>query len=260
MQQDNFYEQLASTYDDMTRFSDRLVGERRRLEFWAQNDRWQNAIDAACGTGLHAVALASLGIRTLATDASAAMLEQARNNARTHGVAIEFRHLRLQDHGCLEGGANAVLCLGNSLPHLLNRDELVQALRGFHRNLRPGGRLLLQLLNYDRILSRRERLVGMTGQENRDFLRYYTFLDPLLRFSIVTVDRRSAPVKTALQETLLYPYTRSELEKALIETGFCDPVFYADLERSPWSAETSRDTVCSALRPNEPVDPTGVNR
>ncbi|HNT66643.1 MAG TPA: class I SAM-dependent methyltransferase [bacterium] len=249
MQEVDFYNQLAESYDAMTRFDERLGRERDLLKFWVEAGCWQTVLDAACGTGLHAIALASLGIKTTASDASAAMLEQARRNAQQHGVAIDWLHLRLQDHGQLEKNVDAVLCLGNSLPHVLNAEELQVTLQGFHGLLHPGGQLIIQLLNYDRILARRERVVGINSDGRRDYLRYYTFLDTLLRFTIVTIDRGLEKLQTTLQETLLYPYTRTELEKALIDAGFSAPAMYADLNQTPWSSETSRDLVCAAAKP-----------
>jgi len=81
MQEVDFYNQLAESYDAMTRFDERLGRERDLLKFWVEAGCWQTVLDAACGTGLHAIALASLGIKTTASDASAAMLEQAQERA-----------------------------------------------------------------------------------------------------------------------------------------------------------------------------------
>ena len=58
-----------------------------------------------------------------------------------------------------------MLCLGNSLPHLLTQADLVAALRGMASVLRPGGLLILQNLNYDLRWQKQPRWFAAQGGE-----------------------------------------------------------------------------------------------
>ncbi|RPJ50835.1 MAG: class I SAM-dependent methyltransferase, partial [Acidobacteria bacterium] len=72
---EDFYKELASDYDSMTRFKQRLRGEEQMLRRWRERYGFNSALDAACGTGLHAVVLAQMGVKATAADPSAAMLD-----------------------------------------------------------------------------------------------------------------------------------------------------------------------------------------
>jgi hypothetical protein len=58
---------------------------------------------------------------------------------------------------------DAVLCLGNSLPHLMTQADLVAALRGMAGVLRPRGLFVTQNLNYDLRWVRQPRFFSAQG-------------------------------------------------------------------------------------------------
>lgn len=56
----------------------------------------------------------------------------------------------------LDGGFDAVICLGNSFAHLMDptgdQADQMQALRNFERCVKPGGLLLIDHRNFDHIV------------------------------------------------------------------------------------------------------------
>ena len=143
----------AAAYDDFSNEYDRFVNWANRLRFELPfltaklaeapqtAGRLPRVLDAACGTGQHALALAGLGYPAAGADLSAGMIERARENAleRDQNVpfaAAGFGELR-QAFG--EGSFEAVMCLGNSLPHVLDEAGLAAALSDFAAVLKPGG-------------------------------------------------------------------------------------------------------------------------
>ncbi len=93
-------------------------------------------LDVACGTGLWARRLASLGFRVTALDRSRPMLELARRRCR--GLEVTLLRADMRDLG-LEAGFDLVTCTFDSLNYLRTDRELDLALSGFARALRPGG-------------------------------------------------------------------------------------------------------------------------
>lgn len=93
------------------------------------------ALDAACGTGRHALTLSKLGHRVIGVDATEAMLAVAREKV----PEADFRTGRLQalpvDHRSID-----VLTCALALTHV---DELAPVMSEFARVLRPGGRCVL---------------------------------------------------------------------------------------------------------------------
>ena len=144
--------------------------------------------------------------------------------------------------------------MGNSLPHLLETDDLKQALQNFFATLKSGGTLILHLLNYCRILQRRERIIGVTRDtEGREFIRFYDFSEKSkIVFNLLTIDWRGNSSgqnpATSLRGVELYPYTEEELKSALAATGFSGIQSYGDLNFSPFEADSSGTLLLLAKR------------
>ncbi len=241
---ETFYNELADDYDDMTRFAARLDRERERLAGLVERFDIESCVDAACGTGLHAVALAQLGVRVIGADLSAAMLERARTNAAAAGVDIAWRRTSFADlDRHVDRPVDALLCIGNSIPHVLTPEELGASLHSFKEVLTPGGICLIQLLNYDRVLRRRERIVGAHRQGDLEFVRFYDFLDRNVRFNMLRLRWDGDRAEPELQTTTLHPYTRAELQTALETAGFADVQAGTGLDIDPFDVETANDLV-----------------
>jgi SAM-dependent methyltransferase len=108
-------------------------------------------LELGCGTGALTRHLVEAGHRVVATDASPAMLELAREAVPG---AEELRLLRLPDDPLPE--ADAVVSVGHVLSYLADEASLEAALAGAAKVLRPGGILAIDLLD----LSYGEELAG----------------------------------------------------------------------------------------------------
>ena len=150
--QDLIQQALAANYDQMTRFDERLVSERPVLKNLQNKYGFSSVLDAACGTGLHAIILAGMGFKVCGADISGEMIKQARANAKRAAVDVTWITSPMQQLSRhINGTFDAIICLGNSIAHL-NHNDLKTALAEFHRLLAKQGYLILQLLNYSVIL------------------------------------------------------------------------------------------------------------
>ena len=244
-----FYDELADSYDAITgaagraqaagAFVDELMG---RLDV-------RSAVDAACGTGLFALALARRGADVVGADISAGMLAQARRAAEAAGLNVQWVHTPMQVlAGRIDGGRDAVLCMGNSLPHLLDDADLDAALDGFSALLKPGGALVLHLLNYARILSEKERIVGVTRDGAAEYVRFYDFLPGRVRFNILRIDWQGDACRSQLSTTELRPYFLEDLTAALARGGFVAVEPFGGLDMTPFDAAQSDSLLIVAGR------------
>jgi len=122
------YDDLSVDYDRFVNWEARLAAELSFIEEQLQAVDAHGLQDAACGTGMHAIALAREGYEVTGTDLSAGMIERARVNAAKAGATVRFEvagftqlalHFLPPGAGEEQGDFDALLCLGNSLPHLL---------------------------------------------------------------------------------------------------------------------------------------------
>lgn len=104
-------------------------------------------LDAGCGQGRHALALASMGYRIVALDRAAVLLAAGR---RAAGSALWpwFVHADYARMPFPDGRFDAVLNLGTALGYRTEVEDLA-ALRELRRVLAPGGRLVLESAHRD---------------------------------------------------------------------------------------------------------------
>ncbi|MGA9405897.1 MAG: class I SAM-dependent methyltransferase, partial [Bacteroidota bacterium] len=186
----HFYDTLAYDYDTMTGFDKRFIHEKPFFHLLVQRFGITTALDAGAGTGFHSLLLGQFGVHVTALDVSKKMLERVKAHAKDLHQKIYVIESDFQDltHK-LNKKFDAVLCMGNSLPHLLTYKELVQSLKNFFTVLQPGGVLLLQLLNYDRILKNKERIQSVKEAEGVTFVRFYEFHKDYVVFNILRLKK-----------------------------------------------------------------------
>ncbi len=109
-------------------------------------------LDVTCGPGLYAVQLAQRGIRVTGTDFGPAALEYARELAKnqkvTDMVTIVETDVRTWNYPAETFDA-ALLIYGQLA--VMSKDEAQTVLNGICQSLKPGSKLVVELLNQDRI-------------------------------------------------------------------------------------------------------------
>lgn len=259
------YDEFSADYDRFVDWEGRLAAEMPFIEQVLRRVGARRVLDAACGTGMHAVGLARRGYEVVGADLSEGMVERARANAAAAGVAVRFEvagfgelteRLGVLKEKQGNGEArffDAVLCLGNSLPHVLAPEALHTALADFAACLRPGGVLLIQNLNYDRVLARQERWMDPQARREGDqewlFLRFYDFdPDGLLTFNVVRLLRSGDRWEQQVMSTRIWPLRQAELAGALRMAGFTEVVCWGDMQGAPFDAEESPNLVIGGYK------------
>jgi SAM-dependent methyltransferase len=246
------YDSFSIDYDRFVDWEGRLAAEMPFIERQLQTVDARRVLDAACGTGVHAVALAKRGYEVVGADLSVGMIERARDNAvdvpRVCFQVAGFGELRPR----VSDGFDAVLCLGNSLPHALTPESLAATLDDFAACLRPGGLLLIQNRNFDAVLRERDRWMGpqsyREGETEWLFLRFYDFgPEGLLAFNVMRLRREGgADWSQRITSTQLWPQRQEELTEALAAAGFEAITSFGDLQGAPFDAGSSPNLVVTA--------------
>ena len=111
-------------------------------------------LDITCGPGLYAVELARRGARVTGIDFSPASIRYARALAAEHRVGDRCRFIQADVRTALPDQAgldfDAALFLYGQLA-VFTRAEAAQLLQGAAATLRAGGRLAIELLDFERI-------------------------------------------------------------------------------------------------------------
>jgi SAM-dependent methyltransferase len=109
-------------------------------------------LEFGCGSGLLTRELIAAGHRVIATDASEAMLDLARD--AVGGSAVDVRRITLPDDPLPE--ADAIVAVGHPLNYLPDAGAVDRALIAIAGALRAGGRLAIDLCDLEYARARRD--------------------------------------------------------------------------------------------------------
>jgi ubiquinone/menaquinone biosynthesis C-methylase UbiE len=250
------YETLSADYDRFVDWPSRLTLELPFITDKLKERGARTILDAATGTGMHAIALVQQGYEAAGADISHGMVEQARMNAKSAGVQVRFEIAAFGElvHTFGAAGFDAVLCLGNSLPHLLSRRDLDKALGDFAACLKPGGMLLIQNRNFDAVIANHTRWMEPQSHSEKGtewiFQRFYDFeMDGLLTFNMVIL-KRHAPGSWTQQvmTSRMRPMLKVELSLSLLEAGFNSLTPYGDMSGASYDPDKSPNLIVLARK------------
>ncbi len=172
-----FYDAIADFYSLFYKdWSIQLEREGLTLRSIFRKKGIETILDVGCGPGTQAVPLASLGFNVTGVDPSQGLLEKAREIASTHNVTVDWRvgdFMTLTD--VVEGPYDAIVCKGNSLPHLLTDAEIEATIQSFYDLLRPGGVLVIGLRDFDAMLEHRPQFLPGFNHKTDDDMEFVTF-------------------------------------------------------------------------------------
>ncbi len=256
------YDSLSRNYDRFVNWQNCLAYEMpfiiTQLEAQGKEPAQTSVLDAACGTGMHVIELTQRGYPAFGTDLNKPMILKAIENATAFDIhpcfkAVGFGEIsQYAKKGLYSRGFDAVLCLGNSLPHILTQVDLDAALADFTDCLAPGGFLLIQNRNFDSVISNRQRWMEPQSYHSKDgewvFIRFYDFEpDGSIHFHILTLHRQGSPDwEQKVESTHLFPWTAQALTHALQKAGFTKMDFFGSMTGEPFNIETSGNLIIRA--------------
>jgi glycine/sarcosine N-methyltransferase len=197
-------------------------------------------LDIACGTGGYSLELARLGYNVAATDIDAAMLEALKKKLPENAenvICIEAGMLELAEK--LQTKFDLAFCIGNSIVHLNDKDEIQKFLSSTKKLLNNDGSLIIQIINFDRILLKnvKELPVIRNNEIGLTFERFYRFdkdMNKIFFRTVLTVDD-----KRIENEIPLLPLLSEDAAEMLKGAGFNKVRMFGDFKGSEFDKYSS---------------------
>lgn len=240
------YTDISLVYDDLFPVSREQLG---LFDSLMDDGGARSIVDCGCGTGSQLHPFAVAGLSCLGFDPDTSLVAIARRKLAKYPKArVEagsFADLR----GLVSFPSDLLMCLGNSLVHV-PQDEASRFFLDAAGALSRSGTLLLQILNYERLLREgvTELPIIRASEGTVEFRRRYEWegdrrvlFHTSLRFAGADEPRI---VRNAIP---LYPVYPEELWEMLANAGFGDIRFYGDFARSEFSPG-SEALVCLARK------------
>jgi 2-polyprenyl-3-methyl-5-hydroxy-6-metoxy-1,4-benzoquinol methylase len=262
-EQNDFYSSISKYYSEIFPY------QPMQLQFVknrAGDLPGKQILDIGCATGELAFQLAGEGAKVTGIDLNEDLLAQARGcsgfrSADSKKLEPEFLSAdktsatpKFQVGNMLELETDfsemqfdTVLCFGNTLVHLQSLELMRQMLKGVFTVLKPGGHFLMQILNYDYVLSEQVTGLPLIDTANIRFIRKYAIEknNPLIRFQTELEIKKEQ--QTVSNETSLFALQSDDLLELLKYVGFKEIELFSNFKQEPFGGK-HLPLVASALK------------
>jgi SAM-dependent methyltransferase len=134
---------------------------------------------------------------------------------------------------------DSVICMGNTLVHSTDPNSVIAE---FARVLKKGGKLLVQILNYDRIMLTKPEGLPLIETENIKFERKYEYFEDHILFKgkiISNTGEQSSDVN-------IYPIASLFITSFLTDNNLRLNKFYGGFDKSAYERKNSYSLVVTA--------------
>jgi len=240
-----FYKSIAQWYDYI------FPASPPQLEFTGQQlitIQNKQILDVGCGTGNLSFLLAQSGAKVKGVDLDKDMIKIAQTKAIGCSNPLFLAlDMLLLGYKFNNQTMDAVICYGNTLAHLLSPTDILSFLNQTASILKPGGTLLIQIINYDYILDQGLDKLPTIENSNIKFERNYQFReqDEMINFKTnLTVKSTHEYISNSVP---LNPIRKNSLLIMLEEAGFKHIELFGAFDGTPLK-ERSLQMIIKALK------------
>ncbi len=219
----SFYSAFATYYEAIFPFSETVYAFLRRCL-----PSSGVVLDVGCGTGHYAGQLAADGFAAVGVDLDAAMIAYAQE----HYPQAAFQRLNMLDIAALGQTFDAIFCIGNTAAHL-TQAQFAHFLDAGRRSLTPGGVWIVQVMNWDYVLTQPAVTFPVMTAGDATFYREYRDISE----QQVTFHTRLMVGNVAVFEdaTPLYPLRSADIRAAHTHVGFTPLAHFANYAGHPFN-------------------------
>ncbi|MFB9057790.1 class I SAM-dependent methyltransferase [Mariniflexile ostreae] len=232
----SFYKQIASFYHHIFKINGNQI-DFIKSKIPESNSR---IIDVGCGIGTLAFELVTYYKSVLGIDLDAEMIRTALHNTENKSHAIDFQHIgMLKLHTIVDKHTiDGIICFGNTLVHLSTLEEVTDFLKQSKAALKANGKLLLQIVNYDKVLAKNIQQLPLIENEDIIFERHYGYrpLEHKMDFNTrLTVKSTQQIIENSIE---LLPLLKEDLAHLLNKAGFNNCNYYGNFNQEQYTLDS----------------------
>jgi len=195
---------------------------RREVDFLVDHlpvEPGHRILDLCGGQGRHSLELARRGFRfSTVLDYSHVLVDRGRARAEREGLRVHFVRADARNTGFAEGTFDIVLMMANSFGYFPDDRDNLRILGEARRLCRPGGRLLIDMMDRNYVIRRFRSFSCHRASEEMAVVRERERTDNLIRVRESVLNRKKGLIREGIYCERLY--SDHDLEGMLRESGF----------------------------------------
>ena len=209
----------------------------------------KNILDIACGTGGYSIALALNGYEMYSADIDTEMINVTRSKALSKNISIKtYLSDMLNINKVVSRRFDCVFCIGNSIVHLKNLNDISSAINKIKYTLNNNGVLLLQIINFERVLSKNITSLPsiIDDEKGIEFTRAYKYnhQSGLINFNTnLNIKHENKEYSNSIE---LFPLLSSDLMSILETEEFSKIEFFSSFNSNDYIKDESFMLVAKA--------------
>jgi glycine/sarcosine N-methyltransferase len=232
----SFYQQIASYYHHIFKINATQV-DFIKLKIPESDCK---VLDIGCGIGTLSFELTNYYKYVLGIDMDAEMIRAASNKKEDESKAIQFQQMSMLklDTFIDRNSIGGIICFGNTLVHLNSIDEIADFLQQSKAVLKLSGKLLLQIVNYDKIIEKNIKQLPLIENDEILFERNYCYRKSENKIDFntrLTVKSTHQIIENSIE---LLPLLKNELTLLLNKAGFDNCNYYGKFNKELYSIDS----------------------
>ena len=209
------YQHLSKYYNQLFPMNENLYSQMKRYV-----QQGKKAIDLGCGTGRLTKVIFDHQMDVTGIDLDSEMIRFATESY----PEIKFFEQNMVD--ALVDRYHLITCFGNTMPHL-NPENLKIFFDKVKERLDPQGYLIIEMLNYDKIMKEKPSHLKPIHVNDIHFSRLYEYLDDSIKFTTILEFEQQKLVGS----TKLHPYRLEQIDQIIRESNLICNI-YGNLDQT----------------------------
>lgn len=241
MNNSEFYNSFAENYNSMIPLKKQVESKTNFFKRFIYDDT-KSAVDLGAGSGADSIALAKFGLNVTAFEPSLRMVKQAKQNFTNQNVKVDIHKKRIMEiDNSFHNSFDLVVSLGNTFANI-NKEEIEGSVVKVLDLLKENGKAIIQILNYDKVLKEKERIVNITESTEKQFIRFYDFCGEKVHFNLLSFYKNDLSNRKLIT-TEIFPYTKTYMEGLFQKSENVKIEFYGDMKMSEFNPFSSNNLI-----------------
>ncbi len=233
----SFYKQIAPYYHHIFKINANQV-DFVKLKIPETDSK---VLDIGCGIGTLSFELNNYYKQVLGIDMDAEMIHAALKRMDEESTSINFKQKSMLELDTFidNNAVGGIICFGNTLVHLNSLDEIAYFLQQSKATLKSNGKLLLQIVNYDKIIEKNIKQLPLIENDEIIFERNYFYRksENKIYFNTrLTVKSTQQMIENSIK---LLPVLKKEIALLLNKAGFNNCNYYGNFNMELYAIDST---------------------